>query len=82
MDLDKLKAGLERLTGYDYEAAEKAARAMGDTTAEIALSKNFQAAIAAKALGKNLDDIKALPIKDYAVITSLVFNFLFSGLAG
>lgn len=77
IDFDKLTKGLNALTGYDYEAAEKQARALGDTSAEIGLSKTFQAILAAKALGVKPDDLKALPIKDYAQAMAQVFGFLF-----
>ena len=76
MDTTNLQAGLEALTGYDFEQAENAERTAGNMTPDISFSKGFQARLAAKAL-----DIKNLSIREYAVITTKVMNFLFANLA-
>ncbi len=76
MDIKKLETGLKKMTGYDYEAAEKEARSLGETVPEITFSKKFQCILAAKALDKNVDDILSLNIQEYAEITVSVFNFL------
>ena len=76
MDTTNLQAGLEALTGYDFEQAENAERTAGNS-----FSKGFQARLAAKALGVSITDIKNLGIREYAVITTKVMNFLFANLA-
>lgn len=76
IDYDKLKSGLNNLTGRDFEEAERAARALGDTSPEITFSKRFQCILAAKALGMIPDDIQDLKIADYTAVTLTVFNFL------
>ena len=81
VDKKKMRAGLEGLTGYDFEEAEKAARMGGDMTPDVSFSKDFQARIAAKAAGVSVDEIKKLNIKEFTEITSTVNNFLFESLA-
>lgn len=75
MDTTNLQAGLEALTGYDFEQAENAERTAGNMTPDISFSKGFQARLAAKALGVSITDIKNLGIREYAVITTKVMNF-------
>ena len=77
IDLSKLEAGLESLTGRDYESAERMARMQGDATPMIQYSSSFQAALAATALGVTNVEIKDLPIKEYTKVISQVTNFLF-----
>ncbi len=81
IDYTALEKGLESLTGYDFEKAERETRLCGDGTPEIVYSKTFQAVIAAKVLNITQDDIKSLPIKDYVAVTSTVSNFLLNTLA-
>ena len=45
INMEKLNAGLESLTGKDLENLEKIARTMGDTMPEITLSKKYQATL-------------------------------------
>lgn len=75
MDTTNLQAGLEALTGYDFEQAENAERTAGNMTPDISFSKGFQARLAAKALDVSITDIKNLSIREYAVITTKVMNF-------
>ena len=77
IDLSKLEAGLERLTGRDYESAERMARMQGDATPMIQYSSSFQAALAATALGVTNAELKELPIKMYAKVIGRVTSFLF-----
>lgn len=81
LSMEKLNAGLEDLTGRDLEKLEKIARSMGDTMAEITLSKKYQALVAAKALGVKYDDILDLPAKKYLDVTLTVFNFFYEDMA-
>ena len=81
IDLTKLNAGLEDLTGKDLEKLEKIARSLGETMPEITLSKQYQALVAAKALGVKYDDITDLPAKKYLLATMTVFNFFYEDMA-
>ncbi|MDD3534240.1 MAG: hypothetical protein PHR27_09485 [Candidatus Cloacimonetes bacterium] len=80
IDISKLEEGLEQLTGFDFKAAEKTARSNGENIPEIALSKSFQALLAAKALGVGVLAIEDMPIADFAKATTKVFNFLYKDL--
>lgn len=77
MDISKLNEGLEKLTGIDFESAEKRVRTVGDTTPIIQLSVKFQLELAAIALGTNANEIKALPIRKFNQILSRTQNFLY-----
>ena len=81
INMEKLNAGLESLTGKDLENLEKIARTMGDTMPEITLSKKYQALVAAKALGVKYDDVTDLPAKKYLNLTMTVFNFFYEDMA-
>ena len=81
IDLTKLNAGLEDLTGKDLEKLEKIARSLGETMPEITLSKKYQALVAAKALGVKYDDITDLPAKKNLLATMTVFNFFYEDMA-
>ena len=81
IDLTKLNAGLEDLTGKDLEKLETIARSLGETMPEITLSKKYQALVAAKALGVKYDDITDLPAKKYLLATMTVFNFFYEDMA-
>lgn len=77
-EIEKLNEGLKNLTGLDYEIAEKSERENRNMTPLINFSTSFQIRLAAKALGTNPHEIKALPIKEYTLIANTVSNFLFS----
>ena len=76
-DKDKRRAGLEELTGNDFEAAERAEMSAGNTAPLLTLTKSFQARLAAAALKVPAPEIKGLPIRKYNALTSEVFTFLF-----
>ena len=76
MDLEKLEAGLNALTGYDLLAVEQEERLAGNTTLELSTSKSFQARLAARALKENVNDLKALNIKEFNQCCLRVFSFL------
>lgn len=73
----KLAAGLEKLTGNDYEQAERMETAAGNVNPSLVFSKGFQARLAAIALGVPAPEFKSLPIREYNRLTLQVFNFLF-----
>lgn len=77
IDIDKLNEGLNTLRGYEFELADTQERAAGNTAFEIALSKGFQSRLAAMALKIPVDEIKALPVRDYLKVCAHVSNFLF-----
>lgn len=81
IDLKAIESGLENMTGFDFEVAERDARAAGDTLPDITFSKNFQARLAARAMGVHVNDVCALPIRDFNAATMKVNNFLFASLA-
>ena len=74
----KLQAGLENLTGLDFEQIERIERQNKNVTPLLNWSSAFQAQLAARALGVNVNEIKALPLNRYNFITSTVSNFLFT----
>ena len=79
IDTSKLTEKLEGLRGLDYEAAEADERRTGNTAVELSFSKGFQIRLAAMALGFNVHDLKALPVKDYFKVTNEVSRFLYGG---
>ena len=77
IDYEKLKAGLEGLTGHDFEAAERAEQTSGNNAPMLTLTKGFQARLAATALNIPAPQIKGLPIREYNRVTNEVFGFLY-----
>ncbi|WP_295280364.1 hypothetical protein [Veillonella sp.] len=75
-DDDTLIAGLEKLTGNDFNACEMAERRAGNMHSDLAFSKSFQARLAARALKEDLGIIKALPMYDYNQLCWVVGTFL------
>ncbi len=70
---------LEALNGYDSEVAEREERATGNVfTTDISFSKGFQVRLAARALSVPMQEIQELPLRDYNMIATQVFNFLFA----
>lgn len=80
VDLSRLKEKLEMLTGFDLEEAEMEERAARNMIPDVNFSKRYQARLAAKALGCQYDEIKALKASEYMVVTTTVSNFLFESL--
>ena len=78
IDTNKLREGLNKLTGHDFEFAEAMERAAGNAYPIINFSRSFQARLAASALDMNVHDIKNLPLKEYTALTNEVSNFLSS----
>lgn len=76
LDMEKLQAGLDKLTGHDLEAVTIAERRAGNQAVQLDASKSFQARLAAKALDMNLDDLRSLPLLDYNAACVAVFVFL------
>ena len=73
----ELREALSKLTGNDFERAERAELTAGNNAPLLSWTKSFQARIAAKALGVPAPEIRNLPIKEYNAITHEVFNFLY-----
>ena len=68
---------LANLSGHDLIAAEQQVRAAGDLTPMINLSMQYQAALAAKALGMKLDDVMDLPAPVFTKLINTVATFLY-----
>ena len=77
VDIKKLEEGLGKLSGLDFETAERQERAEGNNYPDVSFTKSFQAKLAAIALGVPFADIKELPLKKYAQVVQTVMNFLF-----
>ena len=76
IDLEKLDAGLNKLTGRDLESAELEERAQNNGYPMIEFTNGFRIRLAAKALGVNHHDLRDLPAKEYQAICRRVTNFL------
>lgn len=78
-EIAELNFDFDKITGSQIIAAEKEARALGDTTPDACYSKTFQAILAAKATTESIivDDILNLPGADFIQITTETSNFLF-----
>ena len=76
-DKEQLTAGLEKLTGLDYIAAQKRFKATHkDFFGVIQLETEFIAEIAAAALATNVNELMALPLREYFGIITAVQTFL------
>lgn len=75
-DAKKLHDGLNKLTGTDFAKAERDARERGEQAVDIVISRTFHAILAAKVFGVPPEDVIALPIREYTVITGDVGSFL------
>lgn len=80
-DFSNLENALQGLTANDYMFAERACRASGDTTPEMAFSSSFRARLAAKAMKIPYSRIQELGIREYTTVTVRVGNFLIDSLA-
>lgn len=78
MDLNNIDKALQNVTGRDFLAAEREARQQGDQTLSIVLSSQFQIILLARAIKAPVEDIEALPIKDFVQILGKVNAFLFA----
>lgn len=78
---DELEEKLEGLTGADFEAVQKNFKLKNPNFVGVAqLDTGFQAELAANALGVNVNELKALPLRKYNKILQAVSRFLFSDL--
>ncbi len=80
LDTSKLEEKLASLRGLDFETAETLTRRNPANAAvvEVSVIKEFQARLAALALAVPYEDIKELPLKQYAAVCQRVVNFLFA----
>lgn len=81
LEMEKLINGLENLTGQDYINAERMAKRHGEKSPLLQFTGSFHAALAAKALGITYVEVCDLPVREYALVTTMVTNFLFGDLA-
>lgn len=80
-DMEKLRTGLENLTGRDYISAERTARSNGEKSTLLQFTGSFHAALAAKAMGVTYTEVCDLPVRKYTLALAMVTNFLFGDLA-
>lgn len=78
IDLKNVDNVLQNVTGKDFLNAERQARQMGDQTASIVLSGQFQTILLANALKVPVEDIEELPVAEFVQALSKVNNFLFA----
>lgn len=78
IDLKNVDNVLQNVTGKDFLNAERQARQMGDQTASIVLSGQFQAILLANALKVPVEDIEELPVSEFVQALSKVNTFLFA----
>ena len=81
IDTTNLEEKLSQLTGHDFAMAESAERNKGNMTPLMTFSSSFQTRLAAMALEVTPDDLKDLPLNEYAEITNRTANFLFGSSA-
>ena len=77
IDIKNVEQALQNVTGKDFLTAERQARQMGDQTASIVLSGQFQAVLLANALKVPVEDIEELPVAEFVQALSKVNVFLF-----
>lgn len=79
----EIELNLESLTGHDLEKAESQFINMNPQMATQTplkeMSKGFQAIVAAMAAKQPIEFIRALPMNEYAKVTSRVMVFLLKG---
>lgn len=78
IDLTNLEEKLQGLTGNDFAEAENEERLSGNIMPMIQFSTAFLIRLAARALGVNHNDLKAMPMNEYTRVASRVSNFLFA----
>ena len=78
IDTSNLEENLKTLSGLDFEECEKLERQGGNTQPLIQFSAGFLIRLAGRALGVNINELKALPLNEYVRITGIVTNFLYS----
>ncbi len=76
-DLSEISLDLDSLTGNDLVAAEKEFLALNpDFVGVPSLNVEYQLCLAARALKRPVDDIKALPLKDCQRLIGALSDFL------
>lgn len=65
LDIENLKAQLDKLTGHDLEAVTLAERRAGNQAVKLDASKSFQARLAAKALDIDVEALRDMDMLDY-----------------
>jgi hypothetical protein len=75
-DYTEINAEFDNLTGQDLIDATNEARARGDQSVIIELSKLYQAIVAAKAAKVPIDMVIAMNGKDFVTVTKAAQSFL------
>ena len=76
IDMEKLSAGLRKLTGNDYERAEREERSAGNNAAVLINTMSFATRLASYALEVPARELKCLPIGEYLRVNAEVLSFL------
>lgn len=76
IDVLKLREGLSKLTGVDYERAERDERAAGNQASVLINTMSFSTRLASYALDKPARELKQLPIAEYLRLNAEVLSFL------
>ena len=75
-ELKELDLSFDKLTGTDLVQAEMEVRARGEKSPFLMVSMQYQAAVAAKAIGCPVDDVLALSGKDFTRVMTAAADFL------
>ena len=81
LDFDNLEDKLAELDASAFMKAERECRMAADPAPDIMYSSLFRAKLAAAAMNVPAAKITALPVPEFASVTSRVLNFLLQPLA-
>ena len=79
IEVEKLRAGLAKLTGNDFVRAEREEYERGLTAEQMLTSTRFQMRLASYALEVPLPELLNLPMKEYVKVFVETANFLNGG---
>lgn len=71
----EIEYDLDGLTGADISAAVRSLKATGVQVGTLELDPDYHAALFAQAAGISLEEVKALPAKDYTKASTTVRDF-------
>lgn len=80
MNIEELRCGLEKLTGYDMEKVETECRNAGNFSLFITTTSDFQSRIASRALGISVHELRSLPFREYNRMLNEVTRFLYGSM--
>lgn len=71
----EIEYDLDGLTGADISAAVRSLKAIGEQVGTLELDPDYHAALFAQAAGISMEEVKALPAKDYTKAATTARNF-------